>query len=181
MHSEHLLLGSNTDSPKSDTSRDFYLHLEDDEEEEKEELNFARRLRRFGSGSEIPGAQVMQEAEPALSCSCEVFTEDLSVGGLLCSTCQAAGWVHHIHCRDSFGTKHLGLLKDIRLREQCAFCHVSASLAGCGAGVEGRWMDSGVGGPGDYLLDCEVDDPVCFEYGTRWSLSAGRVDVLIAY
>jgi hypothetical protein len=101
------------------------------------ESEFARQLRLLDSAPVANYTPIVEEAEPALKCSCEKFGRDLSAAGLICETCQSAGWMHYLQCPDSFGVLEYGTIQDARLRESCSFCQM-VWLA-----VEQEWKEDG--------------------------------------
>jgi hypothetical protein len=140
---DHLSLGSRPiSSPRSPISRenfsDFYLDQEGESPSQVVESDFTRQLRLLESVPEVNSAPILEEKEePNLKCSCDEFDEDLSAGGVLCATCQSAGWIHYLQCRDSFGVLEFGSIQDVRLRKNCLFCQM-VWLA-----VEQEWKEDG--------------------------------------
>lgn len=127
---DHLSLRSTPmSSPRSPESRenssDFYPDHEGESPSQVVESEFTRQLRLLESAPEVSSAPILEGYEERkLKCPCDELHEDLSAGGRLCLSCQSAGWMHYLHCRDSFGILEFGVIHEIRLRKNCSLCQM---------------------------------------------------------
>jgi hypothetical protein len=140
---DHFSRGSRpVSSPRSPISKehssDFYPDHEGESPSQVVESDFTRQLRLLDSVPEVNSAPILEEKEELkLKCTCNEFHEDLWAGGVLCATCQSAGWIHYLQCQNSFWVLEPGLIQDVRLRKNSAFCRM------VWLSVEQEWKEDG--------------------------------------